>query len=898
MAGDTSGVTTGKATDDERLGATPSESSTQSGATLDNGATGRPTEPFHPPPPRGHPERIALRYRIERPLDGGQGGFGTVYAAFDELTRTPVVIKLLPVLSDRQLGDIRREVVSLRQARLPGLVHMLDEGVEGRHGFIVMERVAGQPFPGWEIDPLFEFEGFAPDAGGLETLADRWERLRPIALGLLEALARLHAVGLVHRDLKPANVLVDAHGVVTLLDLGLACAPDIHPEINGGTAHYAAPEQFDPFGVPSTATDLYAVGIMIYEVLTGEVPHAVGDGGWREMARRRLEVPITLPAGLPPELAATLGALLSIRARERPADAITTITALGGHPGRLLPELDLPGVSPPAALEALFHGPEHFLHLQSDAARALWHRTAGRAELVRRELAAWIRAGLTHKDGDRLRIRRDAIDRLVDGLRVDLTPPSDPVLSGEAGVTLWRLRLAWPDTWPEAVGVSAVARAELVDAGLVWDLPDGRLGLSPVVGLGDRSPEAIVFQKNFAQRLGAPAARLRHQAAALVEAVELLPDLEALVAVDDFRLAWPAVRAALSRGRGTQAQPRLLEMLVELALKQATEEEEAVALMEVQRSPSPPAELEGLLRASQALRSGALERARVLLAQLREHTGWTAEGLSNLEQNLNRMYVDRTSSLEAHERFLEDLRPWAVAGSRERQALYEGWWGLLRYRQQRFEEAAWLHGRAHTHRASQRGRLVSLRNRAAALLDGGALEQAAQDALQVMAGARVQCQPHLEAEAFWIMRSAHYRLGQADQAQVAQAEAARWVRPSIAGLIALNEAATAWRAGAPSMARTLAEQAVQAFSTQSAPHAALAEAFVGMLEGHIAWERAEALRAVARSAPPDIARQIQALIEAASRGRSISGEIRLGGRVLEVLTEQECVDWASRGECP
>jgi serine/threonine protein kinase len=486
VAGDTSGVTTGKATDDERLGATPSESSTRSGATLDNGATGRPTAPFHPPPPRGHPERIALRYRIERPLDGGQGGFGTVYAAFDELTRTPVVIKLLPVLSDRQLGDIRREVVSLRQARLPGLVHMLDEGVEGRHGFIVMERVAGLPFPGWEVDPLFEFEGFAPDAGGLETLADRWERLRPIALGLLEALARLHAVGLVHRDLKPANVLVDAHGVVTLLDLGLACVPDIHPEINGGTAHYAAPEQFDPFGVPSTATDLYAVGIMIYEVLTGEVPHAVGEGGWREMARRRLEVPITLPAGLPPELAATLGALLSIRARERPADAITTITALGGHPGRLLPELDLPGVSPPAALEALFHGPEHFLHLQSDAARELWHRTAGRAELVRRELAAWIRAGLTHKDGDRLRIRRDAIDRLVDGLRVDLTPPSDPVLSGEAGVTLWRLRLAWPDTWPEAVGVSAVARAELVDAGLVWDLPDGRLGLSPVVEPGQR----------------------------------------------------------------------------------------------------------------------------------------------------------------------------------------------------------------------------------------------------------------------------------------------------------------------------------------------------------------------------------------------------------------------------
>lgn len=870
MAGDTSGATTGKATDGERLGATPSESSTRSGATFDNGATGRPTEPFHPPPPRGHPERIALRYRIERPLDGGQGGFGTVYAAFDELTRTPVVVKLLPVLSDRQLGDIRREVVSLRQARLPGLVHMLDEGVEGRHGFIVMERVAGLPFPGWEIDPLFEFEGIEPGTGGLETLADRWERLRPIALGLLEALARLHAVGLVHRDLKPANVLVDAHGVVTLLDLGLACAPDIHPEINGGTAHYAAPEQFDPFGVPSTATDLYAVGIMIYEVLTGEVPHAVGEGGWREMARRRLEVPITLPAGLPPDLAATLGALLSTRARERPADAITTITALGGHPGRLLPELDLPGVSPPAALEALFHGPEHFLHLPSDAARELWHRTAGRAELVRRELAAWIRAGLTHKDGDRLRIRRDAIDRLVDGLRVDLTPLSDPVLGGEAAATLWRLRLAWPDTWPEAVGVSAAARAELVDAGLVWDLPDGRLGLSPVVVSLDE--HARRFHRALAERLGHRDARIRQRLAAGAHPAELIEDLEALVTDSAPARAWPLVQTALARAQ-MDTDPtarRLLELLVTLALALEAAEPLEHALVAIHRAGLTDDPLETLVRAARATRGGEAALVPRLLVGL---PTFIDEALEQWRWAIELEYAHRQGIAAVHT-LLEHLLPWAWAGPTSRRARHQSWLGNLRYRQSRFTEAADCHKAA---MVGARGMalLAAQQNRASALLEDLQLAAATEAAEASIVGARALDLPSFEAFGRFLQRSSALRRGMPLHPEPELVRSAMAIRPIWGALFAILEASVAWRGGALSLAADLAGQAARLFAQERyGVQATLARALTAAAGGQLTEaERLDMcaladqiMQEKATDLPPGIAVQVLGLLAASGLG--------------------------------
>jgi serine/threonine-protein kinase len=208
---------------------------------------------------------LAGRYVLERLL--GRGGMAMVYAAADRRLGRQVAIKALPVAVTEPIGRARfvREARSAAGLCHPNAVAVFDAGEADGYLYIVMELVEGR------------------------TLADllaQAGRLNPsdaaaIAGSVLAALEQAHMAGIVHRDVKPSNIMLSYDGTVKLLDFGIArrlddLASDV--TIEGaivGTPTYLAPEQLEKR--PTTAaTDLYAVGVVVYEMLAGVAPFS-GD---------------------------------------------------------------------------------------------------------------------------------------------------------------------------------------------------------------------------------------------------------------------------------------------------------------------------------------------------------------------------------------------------------------------------------------------------------------------------------------------------------------------------------------------------------------------------------------------------------------------------------------------
>ena len=201
----------------------------------------------------------------------GRGGMGTVYQAVQKNLGRPVAIKVLPV----DLGDepgfadrFRREAMTTAGLPHPDIVAVYDTGetVAG-HWFYVMEFVEG------------------PDlalrlAGGRMPL----EEIVPLLEVICGALQAAHAKGIVHRDIKPSNILLTAEGRPKLADFGLALLMRKNLEYSRltlggttlGTLEYAAPEQLDGTGA-TPASDIYSLGVLTYELLTGELPRGVFD---------------------------------------------------------------------------------------------------------------------------------------------------------------------------------------------------------------------------------------------------------------------------------------------------------------------------------------------------------------------------------------------------------------------------------------------------------------------------------------------------------------------------------------------------------------------------------------------------------------------------------------------
>jgi eukaryotic-like serine/threonine-protein kinase len=206
-------------------------------------------------------ERVADRYEIEELV--GAGGMSSVYKAHDALLDRHVALKILHQHyndDEEYVERFRREARSVAKLAHPNIVTVIDRGEEGGRQFIVFEYVAGE-----NLKQLVDRSGALPVRRAVE-----------LALEIARALAFAHDQGLVHRDVKPQNVLLNGDGEPKVTDFGIARSLDVEHGMTQtgtvlGTSNYIAPEQAS--GRPVDAqTDVYSLGVVLFELLTGEVP--------------------------------------------------------------------------------------------------------------------------------------------------------------------------------------------------------------------------------------------------------------------------------------------------------------------------------------------------------------------------------------------------------------------------------------------------------------------------------------------------------------------------------------------------------------------------------------------------------------------------------------------------
>jgi hypothetical protein len=228
-------------------------------------------------PARAEGELLGGRYRLGKHL--GHGGMGDVYEAEDLALNETIALKRLRASDARSIARLRREVQLARKVTHPGVCRVFDLGVEGQLPFITMELLRGETLS-------------ARIQRGRLTIADAL----PIAKQLAAALDAAHQAEVVHRDFKCGNViLVGDRAVVTDFGLALDLDQESHPEIREtgaatlvGSPAYMAPEQVE--GAPvDAASDLYALGVVLFEMVTGGLPFA--EPTPMATAMRRLKVP-------------------------------------------------------------------------------------------------------------------------------------------------------------------------------------------------------------------------------------------------------------------------------------------------------------------------------------------------------------------------------------------------------------------------------------------------------------------------------------------------------------------------------------------------------------------------------------------------------------------------------
>ena len=249
-----------------------------------------------------------------------RGGMATVYLCRDRRLDREVAVKIMHAhLAEGTSGAdfvarFRREARSAARLDHPGLVAVLDQGVDEDISYLVMEYVDGT-----DLRRRLRAEGSLSVGDALSTTE-----------AVLDALASAHQAGYVHRDIKPENVLLARHGRVKVADFGLARAvTEVTAATTGsllGTVAYLAPELVS-HGTSDTRTDVYAVGILLYEMLTGRQPYS-GDSAIHiayQHVHARVPAPSDLVDWLPAELDDLVAHLTAREVDERPENAARAV---------------------------------------------------------------------------------------------------------------------------------------------------------------------------------------------------------------------------------------------------------------------------------------------------------------------------------------------------------------------------------------------------------------------------------------------------------------------------------------------------------------------------------------------------------------------------------------------
>ncbi len=438
-------------------------------------------------------------YEVVRAL--GQGGMGLVYLARDLKRGRTVALKTMQWIEPSALYRFKQEFRLLADLSHPNLVTLYELYSDGWLCFFTMELLDGVPF-------LTYVRGSAARPAADYRLAPEGEaRLREGLRQLGEGLTALHRANVLHRDVKPANVLVTREGRVVLLDFGLATAEldaaGLHQSVQPrvlGTVPYMAPEQ--AAGRPvSAAGDWYAVGVMLYEALTGRLPF---EGSMTEVLLKKQQYdpprPRDVAPGVPEDLDALCMDLLRRAPEERPTGA-EVLRRLGPGAGPAL-------AAPPPVADVPLVGRQRHLRALADAFDAVCQGRAvtvcvhgrsgvGKSALLRCFLTGLAEGGravvLAGRCYEQESVPYKALDSVIDALsrHLERLPPL------EAQALLPRDMGPLTRVFPVLGRVEAVARAP----GRAPDISDPkevrRRGLAALrellARLGDRHPLVLAI---------------------------------------------------------------------------------------------------------------------------------------------------------------------------------------------------------------------------------------------------------------------------------------------------------------------------------------------------------------------------------------------------------------------
>lgn len=435
-----------------------------------------------------HPSLDHDRYQVGRLLGTGQNG--VVYEAWDRRRNAPVAVKLLKTPGADAIYLLKREFRLLAELGHPNLVNLYELVHAEGTWFIVMELVQGEDFFAWvrgtPADP-FASEWFSNPTEDLALPTDTArslpeaslppdiERLTDAIAQVVRGLAALHDHGRLHCDVKPANVLVRPDGRAVIVDFGLVWDVEgAHSEVSRlgevmGTAAFMSPEQARG-EAPTPASDLYAVGVMLFQGLTGRLPF---EGPVMDMTHAKQQSPPPRPSdlleGVPEALDDLARDLLSPDSASRPS-AGEVLTRLGrpapggamiGRPRFVGREQEMEHIDALWARARTQHGVLALVHGTAGIGRSRFvQQVASRLRRRDRPLVLWGRCL------ERESVPFKAFDQLVDALRRRLERLDEATLDEVLPSDMGALVRAFP-----ALGVFGDGPTETLELG---DISDSR----------------------------------------------------------------------------------------------------------------------------------------------------------------------------------------------------------------------------------------------------------------------------------------------------------------------------------------------------------------------------------------------------------------------------------------